>query len=313
MKQLIRNILHEYTQTNRKSKLDEGSKRVKLGSRTISDLNYVVDKIWKDYSNRDDDQPLKGTVYVKDPSGAEVSVPIYYLNNFGSQGAVFKINPNRPRNLYNLFIVVNHDETINPTRKTLYNSIYHELQHLMDLFTAHYLTDKEIEKYDPEVDEKYWGHDFEFRAYSNETLEGIVNEYESLMGKHTKKELLDSLRSLLEYFGKGGQADEIARDVLYAISSEEYTEDKYPHSIEVLSLLRQHNPKRWKEFLKMLYSTISDLSKKIKDFKEDGELGEGTQFKKPRKWGLSYCKKTPCDSMGFSQKASCRPYKNCYK
>jgi hypothetical protein len=36
-------------------------------------------------------------------------------------------------------------------------------------------------------------------------------------------------------------------------------------------------------------------------------------FKSPRKWSQSYCKKTPCKKMGFSQKASCRPYKNCYR
>lgn len=34
---------------------------------------------------------------------------------------------------------------------------------------------------------------------------------------------------------------------------------------------------------------------------------------KPRKMSKKYCKKTPCKKMGFSQKASCRPYKNCYK
>ena len=32
-----------------------------------------------------------------------------------------------------------------------------------------------------------------------------------------------------------------------------------------------------------------------------------------RKMSKSYCEKTPCKDMGFSQKASCRPYKNCYK
>jgi len=42
------------------------------------------------------------------------------------------------------------------------------------------------------------------------------------------------------------------------------------------------------------------------------EIEEDKKFKKPRKWGSSYCKKTPCSKMGFSQKASCRPYKNCY-
>lgn len=35
-------------------------------------------------------------------------------------------------------------------------------------------------------------------------------------------------------------------------------------------------------------------------------------FKKPRLMSKSYCKKTPCRRMGFTQKASCRPYKNCY-
>lgn len=35
--------------------------------------------------------------------------------------------------------------------------------------------------------------------------------------------------------------------------------------------------------------------------------------KKKRKYSKGYCKSTPCDKMGFSQKASCRPYKNCYK
>jgi hypothetical protein len=31
-----------------------------------------------------------------------------------------------------------------------------------------------------------------------------------------------------------------------------------------------------------------------------------------RKMSRKYCKKTPCKKMGFSQKASCRPYKNCF-
>lgn len=36
-------------------------------------------------------------------------------------------------------------------------------------------------------------------------------------------------------------------------------------------------------------------------------------FKKHRLMSRKYCKKTPCRRMGFTQKASCRPYKNCYK
>jgi hypothetical protein len=36
------------------------------------------------------------------------------------------------------------------------------------------------------------------------------------------------------------------------------------------------------------------------------------RFKKKRLMSKAYCKKTPCKRMGFTQKASCRPYKNCY-
>ena len=312
MKDLIRNFLKEYHKESQ-SKLTEGSKRVELGSRTISDLNYVVDKVWSDYLQKNDEQPLKGTILVKDPSGAEVAVPVYYLSDFQNQGAVFSLNPNKPRNLYNVFLVVNPDEALKPTKKSLYNLIYHELQHLMDLHTTHFLNPKEFSKYNPEKEESYWGHDFEFRAYSNEILEGIVNEYRALFGKKTKEELISSLKSLLEFFGKSGQADEIARDVLFSISSETPEDENYPFSIQTLALIKRFNPKRWKEFLKMLYSTVKQLAKEVKELESDGEIDESKKFKKPRKWGQSYCKKTPCDSMGFSQKASCRPYKNCYK
>jgi hypothetical protein len=50
---------------------------------------------------------------------------------------------------------------------------------------------------------------------------------------------------------------------------------------------------------RVLYSYLDERSK--------------DNFKKPRKFSKSYCQSTPCDKMGFTQKASCRPYKNCYK
>jgi hypothetical protein len=34
-------------------------------------------------------------------------------------------------------------------------------------------------------------------------------------------------------------------------------------------------------------------------------------FKMPRKYSRKYCKKTTCKKMGFTQRASCRPYKKC--
>jgi len=37
------------------------------------------------------------------------------------------------------------------------------------------------------------------------------------------------------------------------------------------------------------------------------------RFKFPRRYARTYCLKTSCRKMGFTQKASCRPYKNCYR
>ena len=36
------------------------------------------------------------------------------------------------------------------------------------------------------------------------------------------------------------------------------------------------------------------------------------RWKMPRKMSRKYCKQTPCRKMGFTQRSSCRPYKNCF-
>jgi len=46
---------------------------------------------------------------------------------------------------------------------------------------------------------------------------------------------------------------------------------------------------------------------------ESGGRKTRRRFKKKRLMSRKYCKKTPCRRMGFTQKASCRPYKNCYR
>jgi hypothetical protein len=71
--------------------------------------------------------------------------------------------------------------------------------------------------------------------------------------------------------------------------------------------LKKNAPERWNSFLKMLYNVGQEIKSDLSQI----EMSE--EFKKPRKMGKSYCEKTPCKDMGFSQKASCRPYKNCYK
>ena len=63
-------------------------------------------------------------------------------------------------------------------------------------------------------------------------------------------------------------------------------------------------------FLSFYILMNSIIKRVIKSYLEEKEQNNS---KGKRKMSKSYCEKTPCKNMGFSQKASCRPYKNCYK
>ena len=47
--------------------------------------------------------------------------------------------------------------------------------------------------------------------------------------------------------------------------------------------------------------------------KDRGRFAAEREFKMPRKFDKAHCESKSCDEMGFTEKASCRPYKNCYK
>lgn len=303
MEDIIRKILKEYTE-----EINETSKRKILHPRTISDLEYMTDIIYNAWKKQDDETPKKGEIYVEDSTGDYSTVPVYYLSDFKSQAAVFQLNPKKERNLYNLFIVVNPEHSLVQSRKSVYNLLYHEVQHLVDLNTTSKLSTKKIGDYNPNNPKKYYGHPFEFRAYVNGILEALVREYKELIGRYPKQDLLDSIDTALDFFGKSGDGDDILKKVLFNISSEE-EKDGYPYIVNLLSLIREYNPGQWNDFLKMLYSTVNEIKNYIEEQYRE-EMVE--DYNGSRKMSKSYCKKTPCKKMGFSQKASCRPYKNCY-
>ena len=114
MKDIITKVLKEYTE-----EINERSTRVKLHPRTQSDLEYMTDKIYDAWKKKDDEVPKKGEIYVEDPTGDFAMVPVYYLSELENQAAVFPINNQKERNLYNVFIVVNPDEALVPTRKAI--------------------------------------------------------------------------------------------------------------------------------------------------------------------------------------------------
>jgi hypothetical protein len=259
MKEIITKILKEYRET-----LITEKKRVKLHPRTISDLEYISDIIIYKWKKKDDDPPLVGRIYMEDGAGDKGYIPVYYLSTYENEAAVQIRNADKMRVLGNLFIVVNPDEMLTPNSKSVYNTLYHELQHIFDTNTTRYTSRKNFGDYAIEPIEKYFGHPYEQRAYFNEILEGLVRGYKELIGYYNKEELVKSLDVALNFFGKGGKTDDILRKVLLNINSEINMGDDDPHVLKILQLVKKSNPDSWKMFLKMLYSTINEIKADLK-------------------------------------------------
>lgn len=62
-----------------------------------------------------------------------------------------------------------------------------------------------------------------------------------------------------------------------------------------------------------LKEKFEEIAPKIVYENPSGGRRKTRRFKKKRLMSKAYCKKTPCKKMGFTQKASCRPWKNCYR
>ena len=62
---------------------------------------------------------------------------------------------------------------------------------------------------------------------------------------------------------------------------------------------------------KALAVRITDLQARVKALTTSSSRGGAYRF--PRRFSRSYCRRTTCRRMGFTQRASCRPYKNCYR
>jgi len=95
---------------------------------------------------------------------------------------------------------------------------------------------------------------------------------------------------------------------------EERVYQRYKSKI-VAGDLRTDNIGLVPEFEPLTAKQKAALKKMIEETTIELEMGgrRTRRYKRPRKMTRKYCKKTSCRKMGFTQKASCRPWKNCYK
>jgi hypothetical protein len=172
------------------------------------------------------------------------------------------------------------------SKKNLFLTLYHEFMHGTDPNFTTRANEKYWKDYDPTVDEKYWGHPVEFRAVTNEFLEGLVNEFkrrnQRVNNVEKRQTLLMSLKNILNYFAKGEPLTRLSLDIINRISDEglkdtrianlladistdypetsEFMNNKEPYYLKLINTIKKFNPDMWPRFLKMLYDTVEEIN-----------------------------------------------------
>ncbi len=258
-------------------------KRYKLSPEDYTKLQELTDRLW---SLRSKEIPRKIEVdqmEFKTADGSNGKFKVFLNPRYKNYGQM-DLKPRTTRNPQKFEMQLN--PKLFGSKKNLFLTLYHELMHATDpQFTTKY-SEKYFADYDPEVDEKYWGHAIEFRAVTNEFLEGLVNEFRRRNNRVIKLEnrqlLLKSLNNLLNYFAKGETLSRLSLDVINRISDEklkdtriakllanisteypetsEFMNNKEPYYLKLINTIKKFNPDMWPKFLKMLYDTTDEIN-----------------------------------------------------
>jgi hypothetical protein len=183
---------------------------------------------------------------------------------------------------------------INPkkvtSRKGLYQTIYHELTHGTDPMLTTKSTESFWSTYDPEFDEKYWGHPVEFRAITNEFLEALVNEFTLRRNRVTKEQsiitLRKSLKNILNHFSNGEPLSNLSLDIINGmygggehnilrktlddiiidnpdVANLISKKSKLDY-LTIINLVKKYSGENWKRFLGMLVKTSDEIKEILK-------------------------------------------------
>ena len=258
-------------------------KRYKLSPEDYTRLLELTDRLW---SLRSKDIPRKIEVdqmEFKTADGSDGKVRIFLNPRYKNYGQM-DLKPRTTKNPQKFVMQLN--PKLFGSKKNLFLTLYHEFMHGTDPNFTTKANDKYWEDYDPTVDEKYWGHPVEFRAVTNEFLEGLVNEFkrrnERVNNVEKRQSLLMSLKNILNYFAKGEPLTILSLDIINRISDEglkdtrisnlladistdypetsEFMNNKNPYYLRLINTIKKFNPDMWPRFLKMLYDTVDEIN-----------------------------------------------------
>jgi hypothetical protein len=268
-------ILNESTRV----KMDPDFKRV---LNNVVDIIFKKRKIFKKYT------PIT-TIPIMVADGTSGQVEIIVDPNLPSYGLMDtkvedSVDPND-------FIM-----SINPkmiqSKKGLYQTLYHEILHATDPNFSTKYNEKYWSDYDPELDEKYWGHPVEFRAITNEFIEGLINEFvlrrKRIKNSNSIKSLINSLDNILNYFSSGEPLNSLSKNIIHSMYGGDDVNNNIKKSLEnilvdnpelldivnssyekldyinVLDLVKKYSGDDWKRFLSMLVKASDEIRDSLK-------------------------------------------------
>lgn len=263
--------------------ISEG-KRFKFSPEVYTKMMEVTEKLWAIRNKPITKKTFIDTIKFKTSDGVDGLVKVVINPRLKFIGAV-ETKPTFSRDPMDFVMELQPKEY--GSKKNLFLTIYHEMLHATDPSQSTKLSMPFMTTYNEYSDEKYWGHPIEFRAITNEFMEGLVNEYnrriKGLKKPENKKFLLKSLDNLLAYFSKGEKRSRLTDDILLRINDEDIPDSKIaqilanlqtsypnisdmiprkpdePYYITYIELIKKHGPELWPKFLTLLYNTVEEI------------------------------------------------------
>lgn len=270
------------------SELITEGKRFKFDDKTYLEMVTLAEKLWKLRDKKFDRKTLVDGFKFKTSDGVDGFVKIVVNPKLKHIGYM-ETKPKYSRDPMDFVMELQPKEY--GSKKNLFLTIYHEMLHATDPSQSTKINPKYLVTYNEKLDRQYWGHPIEFRAITNEFLDGLVNEFERRLKYYSDdkaKILLKSLENILDYFSKGKPLNKTSLDILRRINDETIVDNQIsrmianfptvypgledfmtkrnddPYYITYVEMIKNNNPSLWPKFLTMLYNTSIEIKENIK-------------------------------------------------
>lgn len=264
-------------------------KRFKFPSDTYQKMVQTTEKLWSMRNKKFKNKTQVGGFDFKTSDGIDGYVKIVINPELEYLGYM-DTDPKDSRDPMDFVMELQPSEF--ESKKNLFLTIYHEMLHATDPSQSTKMSMRQMSKYNEKIDKFYWGHEFEFRTITNEFLEGLVNEFKRRMNLIRKPEniklLQKSLGNIINHFAKNEKLNKLSLDILTRINDEDLPDSRLsrvladiastfpstsdilkksedPYYLVYINTIKEHNPKSWPRFLRMLYNTKIEIESLLTD------------------------------------------------